>query len=429
MVGSGRRGADSPSCASVCPLPSALCRLPLSNPLSLLPIALAAGNGRVDGVPARYLVAAGFTLLQRSAPLVRALAGRRSAILLPPSGAVVTALAASDGRGAVLLAPDAADESIAHQLDDADVGAVFTTRALEARVPSGERAIVMLDDAPRTAAVRAQDVESMIDLGTHFGLDLEGEEDEGRDEECVVVYTPPGDGQPMGFIFTHRSLLAAARGAVDATSMLASDHLLAALPPSSLAGFMVTFAAPLLAGARVTTMARFDAAEALRLIERDAVTMLVGSTPMFRDIADALAARGSTLSAPSLRVCIGLGIPADAAVQERWHRDTGTELRQAFGVTEAPLCLFNAPHFPNRRGTLGIPFPGVQVSVRDAGSGGALPAGTAGALCVRGVQLFSGYVRHAGDAGAVPGAPPVGDGWLQTRTTARERADGAFELA
>src|SRR5512140_3475409 len=158
----------------------------LSNPLSLLPIALAAGNGRVDGVLAPSLVAAGFTLLQRSAPLVRALSGRRSAILLPPSGAFLTALAASDGRAAVLLSTDISRDEAARQLDDAGVGAVFTTRALRDRLPADARVVVFLDEAPRRAVVVVGGAETDIDLGSHFGLSLEGEEAEGRDEECVI---------------------------------------------------------------------------------------------------------------------------------------------------------------------------------------------------------------------------------------------------
>ena len=79
----------------------------MSDPLALLPLALAAGGGRIgaaagDILDAQQLVAAGLTLLQRSAPLVRALSGKRSAILLPTSPQFLTALAASEGRGAVL---------------------------------------------------------------------------------------------------------------------------------------------------------------------------------------------------------------------------------------------------------------------------------------------------------------------------------------
>ena len=77
----------------------------MSNPFSLLPLNLAAHGGSVDDVPVQQLVAAGLTLLQRSAPLVRALHGRRAAILLPTSPAFLVALGASEGRGAVLVNP------------------------------------------------------------------------------------------------------------------------------------------------------------------------------------------------------------------------------------------------------------------------------------------------------------------------------------
>lgn len=393
----------------------------MSNPLSLLPIALAAGGGRVDGTPAAALVAAGFTLLQRSAPLVRALAGRRSAILLPPSGACLLALAASDGHGAVLLSMTDSAAELARQLDEAEVGAVFTVRACAALLPPTLAAVVLLDEAPRRATVRAGGAETHIDLGTHFGFDLEGEEDDGRDEECVIVYAPSAAGAPHGVVHTHRSLLAAARGAVDATSMLATDHLLVTRPLTDLMEFSLAFAAPLLAGARVTAAADCEPAGVLRLIEDDAVTMLVGDAPWFAAVISALESRGTPLAAPALRVCV-CSAPVDGALQARWHEITGCELRMAFGVPEAPLCLFNAPHFPNRRGTPGIPFPGVQVSVRDGASSAPLATGGEGSLCVRGSQLFSGYVREGS------GGLPQRDGWLRLRERARERPDGAFDL-
>ncbi|MDB4898923.1 MAG: hypothetical protein JWN53_731, partial [Gemmatimonadetes bacterium] len=138
----------------------------MTNPLSLLPLALAAGGGTVDGFETQQLVAAGLTLLQRSAPLVRALSGRRSAILLPTSPAFLVALAASDGRGAVLINPLAAPAEVAFQCLDADVGAVFTSSALADRLPDTV-VRVLLDDAPRAARVLAGGATSTVDLGSH----------------------------------------------------------------------------------------------------------------------------------------------------------------------------------------------------------------------------------------------------------------------
>jgi hypothetical protein len=111
----------------------------VSDPLGLLPIAIAAGGGRVDGFEAQQLVAAGLVLLQRSAPLVRALSGRRSAILLPTSQAFVTALAASEGPGAVFINPLASRVEAAYRIADANVGAAARprSRCFHSRICSG----------------------------------------------------------------------------------------------------------------------------------------------------------------------------------------------------------------------------------------------------------------------------------------------------
>src|SRR4051812_18961462 len=175
----------------------------MSDPLALLPLALASGGGHLNDFEAQQLVAAGLTLLQRSAPLVRALAGRRSAILLPTSPAFLTALAASEGRGAVLINPLAAAPEIAYQCRDADVGAVFTTAALAPRLPAG-LPVVLLDEVPRSARVVVDGTTRQVDLGSHHGLALEGERGApGRDEEAVIVYTSAMRGMPLGAVLTH----------------------------------------------------------------------------------------------------------------------------------------------------------------------------------------------------------------------------------
>jgi acyl-CoA synthetase (AMP-forming)/AMP-acid ligase II len=146
----------------------------VTDPLALVPLALAAGSGRIgaagaDAFDAPQLVAAGLTLLQRSAPLVRALSGKRAAILLPTSPQYLTALAASEGRGAVLVNPLASAVELEYQCRDANVGAVFTTTSLAARAPAG-MPVVLLDDAPRAARVVTVDRTQDVDLGSHHGL-------------------------------------------------------------------------------------------------------------------------------------------------------------------------------------------------------------------------------------------------------------------
>ncbi|MDB4908693.1 MAG: hypothetical protein JWO05_3477 [Gemmatimonadetes bacterium] len=180
----------------------------MRDPLSLLPYSLAAGGGSIDELEVQQLVAAGLTLLQRSAPLVRALARHRSAILLPAGAAYITALAASEGRGALLLDPASSAESIANHLRDANASVAFTIASLAHRLPPGTPH-VLLDASPRSARVIIGEVTADVDLGSHFGLTLEGDPDaEGADEECVLMFE---DSRLVRL--THRDVLAEARSA------------------------------------------------------------------------------------------------------------------------------------------------------------------------------------------------------------------------
>jgi long-chain acyl-CoA synthetase len=386
-------------------------------PFSLLPLALAGQKGRVDAYDAQQLVAAGLTLLQRSAPLVRALQGKRSAILLPASPAFLVALAASEGRGAVLIDPLASRYEIAHQLRDADVGAVFTIAAFAPRVPPGVP-IVLLDDLPRSARLLPEGITADggaaaaagrdVDLGSHVGLRLEGDPDvPGSDDDVAIVYTSAMAGIPLGARLSHRNVLANARSTARATGVTSDDRVLAPLPFSHLFGLTGSAVAPLLSGATVLTMPDFSARRTAELLASGAVTMLVGVPTVYRAVLAAIERRAEHAAgpasiarasiAPALRLCVCGGAPLEIALQDRWAEITGVELRQGYGLTEAgPVCLFNSIDRPNARGALGLPLPGVDVAVVD------------GEILVRGENVFRGYVSGA-EHGLV-----VRDGWLHT---------------
>lgn len=403
----------------------------MTNPLALLPLALAAGGGRIDEFEAQQLVAAGLTLLQRSAAVVRALAARRGAILLPTSPAYFTALAACDGRAAVLINPLAARAEIAFQCTDAGVGAVFTSSALAERIPDAITRI-LLDDAPRSARVVSPDgTVRDIDLGSHFGFALEGEADvSGRDEEAAIVYTSAMQGTPLGAVLTHRNMLANARSTVDAMANTADDHVLALLPFSHLFGLTVTAVAPLLVGARVTTMARFHPGRAADLLAGD-VTEVAGVPAIFAALLGAIEKRQVRLTDGALRLCICGGAVLPRALQDRWFDVTGLELHEGYGLTEAgPVSLFNRADRPNVRGTLGLAMPGVDVRIfppaRHDGLDAPdertpLPDGAAGEICIRGENVSPGYVNGA------LGLPRRGE-WLCSGDEGVRNSDGTIRF-
>ncbi len=276
----------------------------MSDPLALLPFAIAAGGGRLNGIAAPALVAAGVTLLQRSAPLVRALGGRRSGIMLPMGPAFLTALAASDGHEALMLDPSASPREIGDQLGQYDVGAVFTVPALAPMCPMSIPC-VLLDDSPKTAQLRCDEVFRTIDLGAHHGLLLEGSpEVEGLPEVCLITCDRAGRLAPG---LTHRQLLSSLREATRQFGISAGDRLFIALPPSEWHRALVMTGATLRAGGTVHAVASpFDATTHDLGALRDA-TRIVADASTYMALTHAIASSSPQRERATLRHALVVG--------------------------------------------------------------------------------------------------------------------------
>lgn len=172
----------------------------MSNPFSLAPYALAASGSAIGGVSMSTLVAAGFTLLQRSAPLVRAMATSRPALLLSPSAATLTALAACDGHVALMLDPGTPNHVLAQQLQSAGIGVLFTVSTIADRLSKAmldALVIVLLDDIPKQARVRLPgagkpEAEQPVDLGSHVGLRVVGLADAALSDDALASWFVDG---------------------------------------------------------------------------------------------------------------------------------------------------------------------------------------------------------------------------------------------
>lgn len=393
----------------------------MSEPMSVLSLAVASGGGHVDGREAQQWLAAGYGLLSRSSQLVRALSGRRAAILLPPGGAYLTALAASDGRGTVLINPLASKPEIVRQIQDAAVGAVFTNVELSPHLPA-DVPFVLLDEAPHSAQVSIDGATRNIDLGNHFGLSLSGRTDvEGRDEEAVIVYTSAMAGKPLGAILTHKNLLANARASADALGDTSNDQCLSALPFAHLFGLIVCAVSPLIRGASVELMSRYHPGRTLDTIEKNSITRFMGVPSMFLSMLQAIERRDSgRFVNHSLRMCLTGGAPVSEQLQNDWFDATGVELRQGYGLTEAaPACTLTRYDQLNRRGAMGTPIAGMEVAIQNQ-NGDELPIGTEGEICIRGTHVFRGYVSGGEDG------LEVRNGWLRTGDLAVKHDDGSY---
>jgi long-chain acyl-CoA synthetase len=125
----------------------------------------------------------------------------------------------------------------------------------------------------------------------------------------------------------------------------------------------------------------------------------------------------------ALKFAVGGGAAVQSAVAERWREITGSELVEGYGLTEAsPVVCINPVRRP-RLGTVGLPVPSTEVTIRDD-HGNDLPVGEAGEICVRGPQVMQGYWHRHDESTLVL----TENGWLHTGDIGAFDADGYLKI-
>ncbi|HET8656126.1 MAG TPA: AMP-binding protein [Longimicrobiaceae bacterium] len=316
----------------------------------------------------------------------------RVGVLLPNIGSFPLVLYGilRAGGSALLLNPMNSPREVEEQLRDAGVESVFTTEPLTALLPRGARAL-LAGGLPDELRVVSEVEDRLVRLA---GAPAPPPMPPGGDHEAVTLYTAAERGRARGAVLSHTNLVADLEASIEAMGIAAEDRVLGVLPYVHTFGLTVGLTAPLAAGATVIPVERYNPLKVLDVLEDLRPTVMLGVPTIFIGLISAVERRGTPKH--SLRVAISGGAPLAPEVAARWEEVFGLPLRQGYGLTEAsPVCLFNRVDRPNHRGAVGSALPGVEVTVR-APDGEELPAGEVGEICVRGPNVFGGYLGEGG---------------------------------
>jgi long-chain acyl-CoA synthetase len=99
----------------------------------------------------------------------------------------------------------------------------------------------------------------------------------------------------------------------------------------------------------------------------------------------------ATLDFSKLVQSTGGGMAMQQAVAQRWQAVTGVPIVEGYGLSEtSPCATTNVLTVTSFSGTVGLPLPSTEVSIRDD-AGNELPLGQPGEICIRGPQVMAGY--------------------------------------
>jgi long-chain acyl-CoA synthetase len=240
------------------------------------------------------------------------------------------------------------------------------------------------------------------------------------DDTAVILYTSGTTGKPKGAELTHGNLRRNIDiSAVRLAGLREHDVLLGALPLFHSFGQTCSMNSAVRAGACLDMMPRFDAGQALEIMDRDGVTVFQGVPTMYHAILNHPdRARYDT---SKLRLCMSGGAALPVEVLRGFEKTFGVVILEGYGLSEtSPVASFNHPDRERKPGSIGTPVNGVEMSVLDE-EGNEVAPGDVGEIVIRGHNVMKGYwQRPDATEEAMRG------GWFHSGDLGRMDEDGYF---
>lgn len=226
----------------------------------------------------------------------------------------------------------------------------------------------------------------------------------GFEDPATLLYTSGSTSRPKGVLSSHRAIVHAVMGYEFGAALLEEKQrgqtepsyppaLLVTAPLFHVTGLNSQFLLSLRLGRKIVAMRKWDAEEALDLIERERVTQFSGVPTMVSELMNAPGYAKHDVS--SLQAITGGGASMTPSHSRRVADRTGGRIsaRTGYAMTETNglAASHGGKSFLQRPGSVGKAQPPlVSIAVADP-SGAGCPPGVEGEVLIHGAMNFSCY--------------------------------------
>lgn len=265
---------------------------------------------------------------------------------------------------------------LTYLLSDAGVGAVVTD--------------VDLADAVGDAIASLKGVGTTLVVGAGYEEALSAHEadttlDAGPGPE-LVFYTSGTTARPKGVVHAGLGNIDARRAGMEGQRMLwgwTPEDVYVMSGPSyhaSHAGWGLT---SLYVGAKMVIPERFNAVEFLEDIARHSGTRSFMVPAHFIRMLEIPRENMKSIDVSSLKLIVHGGAPCPIAVKRRMLEEfPGVEICELYGASEGGATRISSKEWLQRPGSVGLPWPGVEVRILDE-EGDEVPPGTDGVVWIK----------------------------------------------
>jgi long-chain acyl-CoA synthetase len=234
---------------------------------------------------------------------------------------------------------------------------------------------------------------------------------------AALLYTGGTTGRAKGVMISHDALSSAAWAATATSYDGSRRSALLPLPLSHVYGLMVSVMSLHSPDPGTSVLMRwFDPVSWLRLAAEHQINV----SPLVPSMLQMLLRQpleDYDLSALERITSGAAPLPRQVAEEFR-RRLPKVEIAEGYGCTETAAIIATSPIGQARRGSVGLPAPGVEVRIERA-DGSAAGQGEDGEICVRGPVVMSGYWHAERET-----EQALRGGWLHTGDVGRLDVDG-----
>ncbi|MCW5852682.1 MAG: long-chain fatty acid--CoA ligase [Anaerolineae bacterium] len=371
--------------------------------------------------------------------------GDRVGVLLPNCPQFITAYYGILKAGAVVLPlnPLYTDYELTHHFSDSGAETVvtiplFLPKVALLRGKTGLKRVIVtrLADAlpfPLNLAqgvqemrlTRAAKVPDLIPLKTLTGAKLPADyrpEPVDPDSLAVLIYSGGTTGVGKGIMLSHAACVANVKQIIAWGQLKDDDKLMAVLPLFHGFGMSVTMNGTIGAGGEMILLPRFKARDVVKAIQKFKPTFFLGVPTMFVAFSNLPDIAKYDLS--SLRGIFVGAAPLTRAIKESFEAKTGARMIEGYGLTEAVTAIMANPfHGQHKLGSIGLPFPDVDMKIVGLDDGHDLPPGELGEIVLRSPTLMTGYYKKPDET-----AQTISNGWLLTGDIGYMDEEGYFYI-
>jgi fatty-acyl-CoA synthase len=239
----------------------------------------------------------------------------------------------------------------------------------------------------------------------------------------LILFTGGTTGLPKGAVLSHRLIFWNSVNTIISWALSPDDVEPLYFPLFHTGGWNVLLVPCFYQGSKTILMGDFEADEALRVIEEEKCTIIVGVPTMFHMMS--MSPKFKSANFDSVKIFISGGAACPEEVMRRYWAK-GKLMKMGYGLTEAGPNNFYLPEDRIKEKPLSVGYPVFHndVKIIDTETNAEVSQGEVGELLIKGPHVFSGYWNNPEETKKT--IEP--DGYMHTGDLVRMDEEGFFYI-